>query len=226
VVVSTPPADSSEPRRNYDNRRRRADAQARQRKIVEAATTLFVEHGFGATSIDHIAAAADVSSPTIYATYGSKAAVLEAAIEIALFGGEDEIPLLDQAPSLAGISAGNATARFAAYAKFFRTLNERVAPLARVMEQAASSDPAIKETRSRMGASMRANCNQWIKQLGPKALRSGLLPTHAADVMGTIIGPYTYSLLTVDGALTPDDYERWLAHALPHLLLKPNLLSK
>jgi hypothetical protein len=30
---------------------------------------------------------------------------------------------------------------------------------------------------------------------------------------------------TVDGPMTADDYERWLAHALPHLLLKPQLLG-
>jgi hypothetical protein len=44
-------------------------------------------------------------------------------------------------------------------------------------------------------------------------------------VMSMIDSPYVYSLLTVDGALTPDDYGQWLAHALPHLLLKPQLLS-
>lgn len=59
------------PSRKYDNSRRRADAEARQRRIVDAATDLFVEQGFSATSIDQIAAAADVSAPTIYATFGS-----------------------------------------------------------------------------------------------------------------------------------------------------------
>ena len=224
--MSTSPAETPGSRRNYDNRRRRADAQARQRRIVDAATGLLIEHGFGATSIDQIAVAADVSSPTIYATYGSKAAVLEAAIDAALLGDDDEIPLLDRIPSLAGITAGNSPARFAAHARFHRTLNERVAPLARVMEQATSSDPSINELRSRLRAAIRADCNHWIKQLGPEALRPGLSAAHAADVMGTIIGPYTYWLLTVDGALTADDYERWLAHALPHLLLKPDLLGE
>jgi AcrR family transcriptional regulator len=225
VVVSTPSEDSPGPRRNYDNRRRRADAEARQRRIVEAATALFIEQGFGPTSIDQIATTADVSSPTIYSTYGSKAGVLAAAIDTALFGDDDEIPLPEQAPTLAGISAGQGAARFAAYAKFHRALNDRVAPLARVMEQAASSDPSIMEMRSRLSTAFRADCNDWIKQIGPKALRPRLSAAHAADVLGTLISPYVYSLLTVDGVLTPDDYERWLAHALPQLLLKPDLIG-
>ena len=47
---------STTPRRRYDNSRRQADAEARQRRIVEAATTLFMDQGFAGTSIDQIAA--------------------------------------------------------------------------------------------------------------------------------------------------------------------------
>ena len=224
--VSTPSASAPGPRRKYENRGRRADAEARRRRIVDAATVLFIEQGFGATSIDQIAAAADVSTQTIYATYGSKASVLAAAIDIALVGDYDEIAVLDRAPGFGDMSRGRSAARFGAYAEFIRTLNERVAPLARVMEQAASSDPAIMEMRSRLSIAFRADCSDWIKQLGPKTLRPGLSATHAVDVLGTLISPYVYSLLTVDGALTPDDYEQWLAHALPHLLLKPELLRE
>ena len=43
--------------------------------------------------------------------------------------------------------------------------------------------------------------------------------------MSMLNTPYVYSLLTVDGDMSADDYEQWLAHALPHLLLKPELLS-
>jgi AcrR family transcriptional regulator len=225
MVMSTNSAKPPRPRRKYDNRRRRADAEARQRRIVDAAVALFTEQGFGATSIDQIAATADVSPQSIYATYGSKAGVLSRAIEVALVGDHDGIPVVDRAPGLADMSAAVCVARFAAYAKFIRALNERVAPLIRVMEQAASSDPALGELRSGLRATQQADCRHWIDQLGPEALRPGLSAAHAVYVMSTIDSPYVYSLLTIDGALTPDDYEQWLAHALPHLLLKPQLLS-
>jgi AcrR family transcriptional regulator len=223
--MSTSSAKPPLPRRKYDNRRRRADADARQRRIVDAAVALFIEQGFGATSIDQIAATADVSPQSIYATYGSKAGVLSRAIEVALVGDHDEIPVVDRAPGFADMSAAVCAARFAAYAKFIRILNERVAPLIRVMEQAASSDPALGDLRSGLRAAQQADCRHWIDQLGREALRPGLSAVHAVSVMSMIDSPYVYSLLTVDGALTPDDYEQWLAHALPHLLLKPQLLS-
>jgi len=223
--MSTSSAKPPRPRRKYDNRRRHADAEARQRRIVDAAAALFIEQGFGATSIDQIADTADLSPQSIYATYGSKAGVLARAIDVALVGDHDGIPVVDRAPGLADISAAVCAARFAAYAKFIRILNEGVAPLIRVMEQAASSDPALSELRSGLRVTQQADCRHWIDQLGSKALRPGLSAAHAVDVMSMVDSPYVYSLLTVDGSLTPDDYERWLAHALPHLLLKPELLS-
>ena len=224
MVMSTSSANPG-PRRKYDNRRRRADAEARQRRVIDVAAALFVEQGFGAASVPLIAAAADVSPESIYAAYGSKAGVLSAVIEVALVGDHDGIPVVDRAPGLADISRALCTARFADYAKFIRALNERVAPLIRVMEQATSSEPALGELRSRLHDIQKADCRHWIDQLGSQALRPGLSTAQAVDVMSTINTPYVYSLLTVDGDITADEYEQWLAHALPHLLLKPELLG-
>jgi AcrR family transcriptional regulator len=224
MVMSTSSAKPPGPRRKYDNRRRRADAEARQRRIIDAAAALFTEQGFGATSIDQIAAAADVSPESIYAKYGSKAGVLSAVIEVALVGDHDGIAVVDRAPGLADISGTLYAARFADYAKFIRALNERLAPLIRVMEQATSSEPALKELRGRLHDIQKADCRHWIDQLGPRSLRPGLSTEQAVDVMSMINTPYVYSLLTLDGDMTADDYEQWLAHALPHLLLKPKLL--
>jgi AcrR family transcriptional regulator len=103
MLVSTTPRKV--PRRTYDNSRRQAAAEARQRRIVEAATTLFVEQGFAATSIDQIAAAADVSPQTVYATYGSKAAVLSQAIDVAVVGDYRPDSLAARMPVLADMSS-------------------------------------------------------------------------------------------------------------------------
>jgi AcrR family transcriptional regulator len=222
--MSTDSEKPSVPRRKYDNRRRRADAEARQRRVIDAAAALFVEHGFGAASIQLIADTADVSPESIYAKYGSKAGVLSAVIEVALVGDLDGIPVVDRAPGLADITGALCAARFADYAKFIRALNERVAPLIRVMEQATSSEPALGELRSQLRDMQKADCRHWIDQLGSQSLRPGLSAAQAVDVMSMINTPYVYSLLTVDGDMTADDYEQWLAHALPQLLLKPELL--
>jgi AcrR family transcriptional regulator len=204
-------------RRSYDNSRRQADAEARQHRIIEAATELFVEQGFTGTSIDQIAVAADVSAQTVYATYGSKAGVLKRAIDIAVVGDFEAATLADRLPVLD--LSGRHQPAFATAARFVRALHERVAPLMRVMLQAGLEDMRLRLTRE-----MRASCAVLVAQVGP-GLRPGLSKEKAADVLVTVQSPYLYLMYTGDLGWTPDQYEKWLADALPRLLLRPELLS-
>jgi AcrR family transcriptional regulator len=215
----------STPRRNYDNSRRQADAEARQRRIVEAATALFVKQGFAGTSIDQIAAAAEVSPQTIYAAYGSKAAVLSRAVDVAVVGDFGTAPLADRIPVLADLSGTQHGLYFAAAARFVRALHERVAPLMRVMVQGTGVDPGLEELRVRLTREIRDDCALWVAQLGT-ALRPGLTRARAADVMVTVQSPYVYSMLTDDLGWSAAAYEKWLAHALPRLLLRQELLAE
>jgi AcrR family transcriptional regulator len=214
---------STTPRRRYNNSRRLADAEARQHRIVEAATTLFVDQGFAGTSIDQIAAAADVSPQTVYATFGSKAAVLSRAIDVAVVGDFTAVPLADRLPLLTDTSREQRRAYFTTIARFVRSMQERVAPLMRVLEGAFATDQGLEELRLRIFRDMRAVAPVWIKHLG-SALNPDANVDEAADVMFTIQSPYVYSTLTELG-WTSDQYEQWLADAVPRLLLRPELLS-
>lgn len=204
----------SDGRRKYDSTRRQADAEARHRRIVDEARKLFLENGFVATSIGQIADAAGVSPQTIYATFGSKAGVLGRAIDVAVVGDYADVPIFDRFPGL------KTEADLTAYAGFLRNINERVAPLIRVMEQAAGADPSLGELRATLIDRLRDDCRRWIAELGPKALRKGLTMQEAADAMAVIGSPYVYSFFTVDAGWSPQQYERWIAHALPQLLLR------
>lgn len=214
---------SSTPRRTYDNSRRRADAETRQRRIVDAATRLFVEQGFVTTSIDQIAAAADVSPQTVYATYGSKAAVLSRAIDVAVVGDFTAVPLADRLPVLTDTSRERRRAYFTTVARFVRSMHDRVAPLMRVLEGTYATDQGLEELRRRIFRDMRAVAPIWIKRLG-SALNPDVALVEAADVMFTLQSPYVYSTLKELG-WTPDQYEQWLADAVPRLLLRPELLA-
>lgn len=209
-----------ESRRTYDNSRRQAEAEARQRRIVTAATALFVEKGFAATSIDQIAQTAGVSPQTVYAAFGSKAGVLSKAIDVAVLGDYGPESLVDRAPLLADMSSEPQRMFFATAAHFVRELHERVAPLIQVMLQAGLDD-----LRTLVTHKIRADCASWVEQLGP-ALRPSLTKDDAADILVTIQAPYLFSLFTVDLGRSPDEYEKWLADALARMLLRPELLSE
>lgn len=63
---------------------RAAGARARRDAIVNAAAAAFVEHGYGATSVDDIAERLGVSKPTLYYHVGGKQALLGASFGVAL----------------------------------------------------------------------------------------------------------------------------------------------
>lgn len=54
---------------------------AKRQVIVRAATEVFLESGYGAASMDSIAAVAGVSKQTVYSHFGAKDALFEAIIE-------------------------------------------------------------------------------------------------------------------------------------------------
>jgi AcrR family transcriptional regulator len=71
-------------RRGGGGRPTREEAEARDVRLLDVATHLFMERGFEGTSIDAVAEAAGVSKPTVYARYHDKrdlfAAVLRGRI--------------------------------------------------------------------------------------------------------------------------------------------------
>ena len=50
----------------------REEADARDVRLLDVATHLFMERGFDGTSIDAVAEAAGISKPTVYARYHDK----------------------------------------------------------------------------------------------------------------------------------------------------------
>src|SRR5487761_905337 len=63
-------------KRDYDSSRRRRQAAQTRADILAAAQRLFAERGYAATTIEAIAAQAEVSEATVYAGFGSKRGIL------------------------------------------------------------------------------------------------------------------------------------------------------
>ncbi len=61
-------------------RPRRDEAEAREARLLEVATAMFIERGFDATTIDAVAEAAGVAKRTLYARYSDKAALFAAVL--------------------------------------------------------------------------------------------------------------------------------------------------
>jgi TetR/AcrR family transcriptional regulator, mexJK operon transcriptional repressor len=66
--------------RRTGGRPTREEAEARDVRLLEVATHLFMERGFDGTSIDAVAEAAGVSKPTVYARYHDKRDIFVAVL--------------------------------------------------------------------------------------------------------------------------------------------------
>jgi AcrR family transcriptional regulator len=182
-------------------------ARATRARIVEAAGPLLVRDGYLDTTMAGIARAAGVAVQTLYLSFGSKAAVLEAVLEI---GAEDHpsgwLEQLRAAPD--GVAA---LARFATLTA--RSV-ERRHPLDAVLA-AAAADPEPAELLDR---ARRARLARHALAVDELAERPGF--THrmslqrATDVVATLLSPETYGLLVVGQGWTTPDWAEW---AVRHL---------
>src|SRR3954453_13761006 len=83
-------AEAVKTKRRYDSPRRREQAAATRREILEAAQRLFEQQGYAATTMAAIAAEAGVALKTVYVVFETKSGVLRALWHLLLRGDEAE----------------------------------------------------------------------------------------------------------------------------------------
>lgn len=130
-------------------RRREQRARATRGRIVARATDLFLEQGYTATTVDAIATAAGVATATVYQAFGTKAAVLAAALDESIVGDADEAPLLDREWVTDAREERDPEQRLAIVVANAAKIAARTAPLKDVMRDAAATEPAIRDLLTR-----------------------------------------------------------------------------
>ena len=93
------------PSRGYASPVRLEQVEATRRRIVHAADELIRRDGYSATSVASIARQAGVSGQTVYNVFGSKAAVLKAAYDVAIGGDDEQVALADDLVEARGAHA-------------------------------------------------------------------------------------------------------------------------
>lgn len=138
-------------RRSYDSSRRRAQADATRAAIVQAARDLFIDRGYGHTTIADIARAAAVSVESVYAAFGNKATLLHKAWDITV-GGDDQNIVFHERPEVLAIRSEPVLAkRLMLHATFSTRTAQRIAPFQLMVQAAAGSDSAAAEMLDEMG---------------------------------------------------------------------------
>jgi AcrR family transcriptional regulator len=129
-------------KRRYDSSRRQEQAQENRRRIITAAQALFVDKGYGHTTVADIAGAAGVAVETVYAAFRNKPTLLHRAWDLAVGGDEQDVHLLDR-PELREVFAEpDLVNRLTLFAAVNTGIMRRTAPLLRALRGAAASEPA------------------------------------------------------------------------------------
>ncbi|HEY8602267.1 MAG TPA: TetR family transcriptional regulator [Thermomicrobiales bacterium] len=208
------------PRRRYDTTRRKAAAAQNRHAIAAAARQIFLERGYTATTVAAIAEAAGVAHETIYATFGSKAALFRHLVEIALSGAEEPIPALERDIVRQVQAEADPEKILDLFAHTVRLLQERLAPLFEVLSNAAWNEPELKAFADELGTRRVGHMRVFVSDLASKGgLRDGLSVEMAADIVWVMNSAEFYLLCARDRGWTPAYFERWLADTWKRLLL-------
>ena len=179
---------------------------------MSAARSLFAERGFAGTTVDAIAAAADVAPQTVYAAFGSKTAIareFRAQLER-----EAEIPtrfrrLLAEADPQRQLELAAALARHVCeghgdiYELFTRSKEPELAAVGRELDDAE-----------------RYGLRLLVADLSAKhALRPGVDSEEAVAILWALASIDLYRKLVTASGWKASRFERWLAAALKQLIL-------
>ena len=108
----------------------------------------------------------------------------------------------------------------AGYARSVREVCERIAPLSAVLQAAAGLDAAIRTLAGESGAQRLRGMRILAGALADRdALKPGLTPAEAADILWLLNDPAVYHRLVIEQGWAPDRYQDWLAETFISLLI-------
>jgi AcrR family transcriptional regulator len=202
---------SEEPvkRRAYDSSRRRAQAKETRAAVVRAARDLFIEQGYGRTTIADIAEHAGVSVETIYSAFGNKATLLHQAWDITV-GGDDEEVVFHERPEVMAIRGEPDLARrFLLHATFSTQTAQRIAPFQLMVQSAAGTEPAAAEMLDEMGRQRLAG----MTVMAGEAAKTGQLAVtedECRDVVWTMTDGTLWHRLVNERGWSNERFAEWL----------------
>ena len=216
-MVSQDPGQGS-----LDGKRGQARTRLARTAVVDAARTLFLERGYGATTIEAISALSDVPPATVYRLFASKRGILKALLDVSIVGDDEEVPLADRPQVRSLFADPDPENQLAGFVGTTAQVNSRTAPIYRILVSAASSDPdaaALLGELTRQRQQGQGLIARSLARAG--ALQPKLRERDAADIIHALMSPEVYRLLVLDRGWQPERYERWLRAILVEQLLSP-----
>jgi len=196
-------------------RRREERARQRRERVVDAASRLFGERGYVATTIEAIAREAAVAPATVYQAFGTKQAILARILDVTIAGDADPAALLDRDWVRLAARHQDPRQRLALVVRHTSQVAARTAPVKEVMRDAAAADPAVRQLL------LEDDRRRYLTQqalvdliIGADSLRPGCDRDQATATFFALVNSHGYQLLATQRGWSPDDWQRWLTGVL------------
>lgn len=194
---------------------RTARARATRARIVTAATGLFAAAGYAATSVETIAATAGVGVQTVYYAFGTKRAILAAALDRAVAGDDEPIATLERSWARQALASDDPLEQLRLQVAGAADIYARAATLLDVVRSAAATETDLAQIWDTNVEQRHTVQHAFTAALARKtALRPGLTPDDAADISLAVLSPETYNLLVRGRGWSPDRWKTWALDAL------------
>jgi hypothetical protein len=143
-------------------------------------------------------------------------------VETAISGTQAPVPALERDYVRAMRAEPDPARKLTLYAQAVGRIQQRLAPLVQVLQQAATGDAELRALWQEIAERRAANMGLLAAELAATgALRPELTVAEAADVLWSMNSPEFYLLLVDQRGWDPDRYQQWLADAWQRLLLRP-----
>lgn len=190
--------------------------QAARDHVADAAAPLFIQDGYLVTTTRKIAGAAGVSEGTIFNLFGTKSAVLQAALRRALPDAPDVTAWVEDTKEMS-----DPWEVIRSFCVTGAAVADAALPLARVLLEAAAVDDDAAATW-RAQEDHRFEDQQWLLRV--LAERGWLRPDREWDDLARdlwVIAAPEIHLKWLDAGMDMADFQRWQHGALGNLLIDP-----
>jgi AcrR family transcriptional regulator len=206
--------------RGYDSTRRRAQAAETQRAVLRAAHDLFVEKGYGRTTIAEVARVAGVSTETVYAAFGTKVNLLHRVWDVTIGGDEQEVAYHERPEVLALRAEPDLARRLAQQAELFTETAYRIVPFLLAMQSAAAAEPAAAEMVEEIGRQRLAGMGVMAREAAATG-QLAVTEEECRDVIWAMTDGMLWHRLVRERGWSYEDFAGWLGEVWIRALVQP-----
>jgi len=205
-------------KRKYSSVVREEQAARTRTRILDAASELFLEHGYARTTMKDIAAQADVARDTVHAIFGSKARVLTALIDQRLVP-DDSVANVTQRPDALAIrDEVDQRQQIELLARFIAGISTELRPVFEILRTASAVEPEMAKVFEEMDRFRLKNMQtyaRWIAARGSLRVST----RRAGEMIWALASLDVARMLCDEIGWTESQHARWLADTLIRTLL-------